>query len=184
MNTGRDHIITELMLVRYRRGDTSALEELVKHWERRLFYYIMRLVSNEDDAWDALQDTWFALTRSVNGLREPRDLPLWLYKTARHKAMDRLRARYRDRGIPVDGEEVAGKEGSVESFTFEDAQQVHWALGKVSASHREVLTLFFLDDLSTGEIAEVLGVPIGTVKSRLHFARNALRAVIEAEEAT
>ena len=171
------------MLVRYGRGDTSALDELVKHWESRLFYYIMRLVSNEDDGWDALQDTWFALIGSISKPWEPRDLVLWLYKTARHKAMDRLRERYKNRTLSVECEEISEVGERVETFAFEDAEQVHRALGKISAPHREALTLFFLEDLSVAEIAKVLGIATGTVKSRLHFARKALRAVIEAEEA-
>ncbi len=183
MSADRDRIISELMLVRYRRGDASALDELVKHWEGRLFYYIMRLVSNEDDGWDALQDTWFALIGSIHKLREARDLVPWLYKTARHKAMDRLRERYKHRTVSVEEEEIAGVEEGVETFAFEDADQVHRALGRISVAHREALTLFFLEDLSVAEIAEVLGIATGTVKSRLHFARKALRAIIEAEEA-
>lgn len=183
MNAERDRVVSELMLVRYRRGDASALGELIEHWEDRLFYYIKRLVSDEDDAWDALQNTWLALVRSIDKLREPRDLALWLYKTARHKAMDGLRERYRDRAVLAECEEITEVEERAETFTFEDAQQVHHALAKISLPHREVLTLFFLQDLSILEIAAVLGVAIGTVKSRLHFARKALRAVIEAEEA-
>jgi len=183
LTTERDRIFSELMLVRYRRGDTSAFDELVKHWEGRLFYYIMRLVSDEDDGWDALQDTWFALARGIDRLQEPRDIVLWLYKTARHKAIDRLRDRYKHRTVSAECEELPEVEERVEPFTFEDAEQVHCALGKISALHREVLTLFFLEDLSVAGIAEVLGIPTGTVKSRLHFARRALRAVIEAEEA-
>ena len=183
MSTERDRILSELMLVRYRAGDPSALDELVKHWEGRLFYYIMRLVSNEDDAWDALQDTWFALARTIDRLRDPRGLVVWLYKTARHKALDRLRERYKHRTVSVEDEQIAEVEEGVETFTFEDAEQVHCALGKISVPHREALTLFFLEDLSVAEIAKLLGIATGTVKSRLHFARKALRAVIEAEEA-
>ena len=67
-------------------------------------------------------------------------------------------------------------------LTLEDAEQVHYGLGRISLPHREILTLFFLQDLSLEEIADVLGIPFGTVKSRLHYARRALKAVLEKEE--
>jgi RNA polymerase sigma factor (sigma-70 family) len=181
--TAKDHILSELLLIRYQQGDTSALDELVKQWQDRLFYYIRRLVTDEDDAWDALQDTWVALVRNIGELRNQRSVVMWLYKIARHKAMDRLRKRYRDHTVSIDDDVVPEVEEQTDTFTFEDAEQVHCALGKISEHHREVLTLFFLADLSIDEIAEVLDIAIGTVKSRLHFARKALRSAIEEEEA-
>lgn len=75
-------------------------------------------------------------------------------------------------------EEIAAEE----TEAFEDAEQVHRALGRISLAHREVLTLFFLEDLSQEQIAEVLGVPLGTVKSRLSYAKRALRSVLQQEE--
>ena len=66
---------------------------------------------------------------------------------------------------------------------LEDAEQVHRGLASLSRPHREVLTLFFLEDMSVEEVASVLGVPPGTVKSRLHYAKRSLRKVI-AEEAS
>ena len=66
---------------------------------------------------------------------------------------------------------------------MEDAEQVHYGLSQLSLPHREVLTLYFLQDLSIDEIAELLGVAPGTIKSRLHFAKRSLRAVLEQEEA-
>jgi RNA polymerase sigma factor (sigma-70 family) len=183
LNTERDRILSELLLVRYQRGDASALEGLVKQWESRLFYYIMRLVSDEDDAWDALQETWLAFVKSAKSLRRPRSLAMWLYATARHKAMDKLRLRYDDREFCADFEDIAERDPAIDEFKFEDAAHVHAALGRIPAAHREVLTLFFLDDLSLREVADVLDIPPGTVKSRLHFARKSLRAVLEEEEA-
>lgn len=181
MPTEKDRIISELLLVRYQRGDSAALEELIQHWEGRLFYYVRRLVTSEDEAWEALQETWVALLRGIGKLREPPSLVPWLYRTARHKAMDRLRARYDDRAVSLECDEVATMEQGGEEFTFEDAAQVHRALDRISAPHREVLTLFFLEDLKIGEIADLLALPLGTVKSRLHFAKQSLRAVMEGE---
>ncbi len=181
MNSQKDLILSELLLIRHRRGDAAAMDELVTLWEGRLFYYIMRLVSNEEDAWDALQDTWLAFVKGVDKLRDPHALVLWLYRTARHKAMDRLRTRYDDRSVSMDGEEVPEVDEGGEEFGFEDAELVHSKLAELSLPHREVLTLFFLEDLSIEEISQVLESAPGTVKSRLHYAKKALRTILEEE---
>lgn len=96
--------------------------------------------------------------------------------------MSRLRGRYADRAV-LDQEELADDTpDQADPFAFEDVEQVHYGLSKLSLPHREVLTLFFLEDLSIEEIAELLEVAPGTIKSRIHFAKKALRAVIEQEE--
>lgn len=75
--------------------------------------------------------------------------------------------------------ELAGPE---EDCRFENAEQVHFALNRISLAHREVLTLHFLEDLSLDQMTEILDIPLGTVKSRLSYAKRALRAVLEREE--
>ncbi len=182
MSTEREQIYYEILVLRCKRQDEGALEELIRHWEKRLLYFIRRLVTNEEDAWDVLQETWLKVVGQIGMLREPRSLPMWLYRIARNTAMTRLRGRYADREM-LDVEECAEDvPDQTDAFTFEDVQQVHFGLSKLSMPHREVLTLFFLEDLSIEQIAEVLEVAPGTVKSRLHFAKKSLRAVIEQEE--
>lgn len=182
MSKGRDRAFSELMILRHLRGDRQAMGRLIGRWEDRLFYYIMRLVGQEEDAWDALQDVWVALAGNVGRLRDTESIPAWLYSTARNKAIDRLRARYRNQTVPFECEETLEIEQPQESFSFEDAEAVHGAMEKLSACHREALTLFFLDDLSIEETSFVLQVPEGTVKSRLHHAKRALKKILEEEE--
>jgi RNA polymerase sigma factor (sigma-70 family) len=184
LNTEKDRIVSELLLIRYLRGDTSAFDELVRHWQGRLFYYVMRLLSNEEDAWDALQDTWIAVARNAGKLSEPHSLVPWLYKIARNKAVDRLKTRYDQQAVSMDCDDIAAAEEDVGITSFADADLVHAALEKVSLGHREVLTLYFLRDLTMEEISQVLAVAPGTIKSRLHFAKKALRAVLEEEGLT
>ena len=78
-------IYYELLVLRCCRGQKEALEELVTSWERRLFYYIHRLVDDEQDAWIILQETWVKVLQNIKKLREPRKLPVWLYSIARHR---------------------------------------------------------------------------------------------------
>jgi RNA polymerase sigma-70 factor, ECF subfamily len=163
----------ELLALRCRRGEKAAVEELVRAWEKRLFYFIRRLVDNEADAWDVLQQTWVRVLSGLGALREPRSMGTWLYRVARHAAFNhgQVRAAYRR----MLNDDPAREE-------FENAEQVHHGLLRLSLPHREVLTLLFLEDFSVEAMAEVLDVPAGTVKSRLHHAKRALRAVLGKED--
>jgi RNA polymerase sigma factor (sigma-70 family) len=158
------------------------LEELVRDWEGRLFYYVRRLVRSEEDAWDVLQQTWLKALKAIKTLEDPRSLPAWLYRIARCTAASHWRGHYRTdarRDEDADLGELAAPE---EEIHFDDAEQVHFGLGRISLAHREVLTLHFLDDLSLDQMAEVLDIPPGTVKSRLYYAKRALHAVLKHQE--
>ena len=180
--TEKEAIYYQLLVLRCRQGQKEALEELVRRWEKRLFYYIRRLVEDEQDAWQILQETWVKVLRGIKKLREPRSLPAWLYGIARKTTMSHLRAEYAKQALFESDENISDSEGRNSNFNFDDAEQVHYGLGRISLPHREVLTLFFLQDLSTEEIAGVLNIPAGTVKSRLYYAKQALKRVLEKEE--
>lgn len=152
-------------------------------WEPRLFYYIRRLVPQESDAWDVLQQTWLGAYENIRGLADPRMLAAWLYRIARNKAISHRRSSGSARTAELTeiiGEPAAEDEGDALE-EFENAEAVHRALDELSLAHREALTLHFLQDLSLEQIADVMDVPIGTVKSRLHHAKRELRKVLERE---
>jgi RNA polymerase sigma factor (sigma-70 family) len=178
MLSDRQILECELLVLRCRQGDTSAFEMIVRMWERSLFYYLRRLASSEEDAWDLLQETWLKTFRSIHALRDPRSLPSFLYTTARNAAVSRLRNGKLGRELtcPLDEEclDVAGDNQSV----FDDAEHVHHALDRLPLPHREILTLYFLEDLSHEEIARLLAIPLGTVKSRLHYAKLAIQKLL------
>jgi len=172
-------IESELLVVRWLRGDREAFGGLVRLWERSLFYYVRRLVDAEQDAWEVLQETWLKVFKAGKSLRDPAAFPAFLYRTARNAAVSRLREN-----VPQSDERVedVGDENGEEWVTeFDDAEQVHRALDRLPVLHREVLTLFFLRELSLEEIAGLLEIPVGTVKSRLFHARRAIHRVIEGD---
>ncbi len=177
-------IYYELLVLRCRQRRPEALEELVRTWERPLFYYIRRLVGTEEGAGQILQETWLKVFQGLATLRSPEKLPAWLYRIARNSAISHLRARYMERDLFGAEEPGPGSNHDDASLTFDNVERVHYGLGRISLVHREILTLFFLQDLSLEEIASVLEIPVGTVKSRLHHAKRALRAVLAEEESS
>lgn len=175
-------ILQELLVLRCQRGDRNALDELVRQWEGRLFYYIRRLVATEEDAWDVLQQTWIRVFKGIKSLNTPDRLPVWLYQLARCTTMSHWRGQYRQQAQLDTSSDLTELAAPEENQSFDDAEQVHLGLSRISPAHREILTLYFLEDLSLEQIAEVLAIPSGTVKSRLFYAKRALLAVIESEE--
>ena len=178
MLSDRQLLESALLVVRYQRGDASAFEGIVQLWESSLFYYLRRLAPTEADAWELLQETWLKLFRSLATLRDPQSLPAFLYKTARNTALSRLRKR--NLLEPNCNEAEVHDEASSDSISaFDHADEVHHALDQLPLLQREALTLYFLEDLSLDEMAATLDVPLGTVKSRLHYAKLAIRKILE-----
>jgi RNA polymerase sigma-70 factor, ECF subfamily len=168
----------EALLKRCRAGDDVAIEELIRRWERKLFYYARRLVFSEADAWDVLQQTWVRVMKGINGVKNPEKLVPWLYRVTRntaisHRASLLARERWVDHTACIEDRSTA--EAEQVQWTAED---VHWGLEAITVHHRDALTLFFLDDLSIKEIAGVLNVSEGTVKSRLHYGKKALKETL------
>jgi RNA polymerase sigma factor (sigma-70 family) len=167
-----------LLAVRWQRGERSAFDGIVQLWERPLFYYLRRLTASEADAWELLQETWLKVLRSLSSLRDPQTLPAFLYTTARNTALSRMRRRdFENNGAYP--ESVRNHRSVDETALFDNADEVHHALDQLPLAQREALTLYFLQDLSLEEIAQLTDVPLGTVKSRLHYAKIAIRKIIE-----
>jgi RNA polymerase sigma factor (sigma-70 family) len=182
MPRSTDNVSAELLALRCRRGDVQAWTELVEHFSPRLSYYLGRFVADADEAGSLLQEVWLRALRGIGTLRDERRLIPWLYAISHHVVMSHFRDEYarREQDDAHAIHSVAVDDDS-DSDHFENAELVHHALARIGLLEREVLTLLFLEDLSVAQIAEVTGVPPGTVKSRLHRGRAELRQVVERE---
>jgi len=176
--TDADLILCELLVLRCQRRDSRAADELVTFFEKPLLYYLRRMVGSEADAWDLVQETWVSVFRALPKLRDARALPAFLYRTARNHALAHLRHRDVNLRLYAAVESASTETAHEPAFTREDAAAVHAGLNELSLPHREALTLFFLQDLTIEEIASVLAIPPGTVKSRLYHAKKALGTIL------
>jgi RNA polymerase sigma factor (sigma-70 family) len=168
----------ELLAVRCQLGEAAAFDALVERWNPPLWRYVRRLLANDEDADETLQDAWLRILRALPRLRDPARLRPWLFGIARRALMDRLR---RDYSEPV-ADDVAMEDVPAPEPPpghLDDIDEVHEELSAMPFAEREVLVLFYLRELPLRQVAEVLAVPAGTVKSRLFRARKMLRDRLE-----
>ena len=126
-----------------------------------------------------MQEVWLTVFRRLSTLQAPEAFPVWLYKIAHDVTVNHIRKRGKW-PEPLTDPEIAESEldGWNELEAMENAESLHCALEQLSPPHREVLTLRFLEQMELAEIANVIGSPIGTVKSRLHYAKRELRRLL------
>lgn len=162
-------------------GDRDAYEALAKASVNRLYRTAYRIVRDGDRADDAVQQTLVAMWRDLPSLRDPDRFESWTYRlVVRFCLGDARRARRVGvREVSID-ELTPARVDAYEASDLRD--QLDRALGHLSAEHRAVVVLHHYAGLPLGEIAEILGVPYGTVGSRLHHATRALRAALAAGE--
>ncbi|MFI9840846.1 RNA polymerase sigma factor [Nonomuraea sp. NPDC051941] len=163
----------ELLVVRAQLGERAALAELVERWQVPVWTYVRRMLDAER-ADDVSQEVWLAVIRGLPRLREPARFAPWLFTIARRSVTDRLRSQYAR-------EELAGRavvaEDPVEAVV--DRAELVSALSELPVLEREILVLFYLEDLSVEDCAQICRIPAGTVKSRLNRARRLLREHLE-----
>jgi RNA polymerase sigma-70 factor (ECF subfamily) len=165
-----------MVVVLAQARDHAAFRELVRRYERRVLYYIRRMIGETPDALDVLQDVWLRVFKTLPRLRAPEAFRVCLYRVAHDVTVDHLRRRRRD--VPTVDREFVAEEAADpwnELEALERSELVHRLLVDLSPEHREVLTLRFLESLDVAEIAAVTSTSEGTIKSRLHYAKQALR---------
>lgn len=177
----------QLLIERARAGDTRAFEDLARQEERALYRHALRIVGTTSDAEDVVQDALFSAWRSIASF-QGNSFRAWLFRIATNRALDQLRSRKRRPELPLDppddddvtwaepvaaGPDLAQLAGDREALAF-----VEMALGTLPAEQRTALLLRDVEGFAYEEIAVITSVEVGTVKSRIHRGRLAVRNVL------
>lgn len=172
--------VTDSELVRQlQRGDLDALGALYDRHHRRVFHTALGITNDKDAASDLLQDVFLRIHRFAENIDPERPLEPWLYRVTANLSYTWIKKQKRwYRYLLEFGEWFSrdlrpGPQRQVEMD--EEATRVREAVASLPASQRVVVVLFYLNDLAVEDIAEILEIPQGTVKSRLYYARNTLR---------
>ena len=166
------------LVTRATHGDRDAFAQLVEARLDRSFRTAAAMLGNEADARDVIQESFIAVWRELPRLRDVRRFDAWLNQVVRNRCRDVLRRRRRGQEIALDGHD-----SSLPNTTdaVGEAASVNAAFDRLPADQRQLLVLHHLHHLSVGDLARQLGIPVGTVKWRLHRARRGLARALEAE---
>ncbi|MDB5338997.1 MAG: rpoE 12 [Planctomycetaceae bacterium] len=177
-----DRLHEGFLVRQFQRGNPEAFVALVRRYERRLLYFLRRFERDSERALDILQEVWMTAWSTRMSLQSDAAFRAWIYRIAHGKIVGAIRAEMRQRRTERERQYLTATAANCTGATFESAELVHFALSQVSPEHRSVLTLRFLEGMAIAEIAEVTNLPVGTVKSRLHYASQEILSVIEEQE--
>lgn len=177
-------VLDEYLVIQSRLGDSRAFARLVRRWHPRLVRHAYGFTRDMDAARDVAQESWMAVMRGLRSLRDPARFRAWAFGIVANKARDWVRreqARRAREGAGAAAGVAAGADAASSDAGPREAavRRIRAGLARLEPGQRTLLTRFYLDEMSVRELAESLDVPIGTIKSRLFYARNALRAALE-----
>lgn len=173
----------ESLVIRAQRGDRDAYETLARASAPRLYRIAHRIARDPDHADEAVQQTLVALWRELPSLRDPARFEAWTYRLiVRFCLLESRRARrIRLREVALDDVFSSTNDAYADS---DIRDRLDRALGELSADHRAVVVLHYYVGLSLAEISSIVGVPYGTVGSRLHHATRSMRSALDAGDRT
>jgi len=178
----------EVLVGRARQGDAAAMEELFRRHAGIAYRVAYRLLGNEEDAKDAVQDALVKALRHLGNFDGRSGFRTWLLKIVHNAALDSGRKRKRRPSIQIDESETGGTEAAVHDdpalgMQREDLKKaLYAALDRLTPAIRATFVLFAEAEMSYKEIAALQDVPVGTVMSRLHYARQKLQSYLEGVE--
>ena len=180
-----------MIVQRVQSGDVASFDSLILKYRERVYAMIYNMTSNREDAADLTQDTFIKAFQSINRFQGQSSFFTWLYRIAVNSALTHIRKNklrtffsfdkvHEDAGVSeVINRLTDKKDVERDVFVHELQEKLNEALQKLSIPHRTVVTLFEIDGLSHEEIAEVMNCSVGTVRSRLHYAKQLLQAELQ-----
>ncbi len=180
----------EELLLAVRSGDNESFGTLVARWERPLFHFVYRMISRPEDARDICQETFLRVLNKAHRFKPGAKFSTWMYQIALNLCRDQLRKKRRWSAVvvernsdiepePAPSAALPAVEGPAEAAErSERRQMITRALGEIPAEQREVLVMKEFEGMKFREIAEILGCPESTVKSRMYYGLNGLKAAL------
>lgn len=179
MKKSRAQIYDELLVIKCKQGNKEAFDELVGRWQKRLWHYAFKVTGSESAAWDIVQETWYGIIKGIRKIEDVSVFPRWAFRIANNKCTDWLRRQRRQQQLNNELTKRTKNESNKKQNSDEKTESLRAAIEKLPPDRRALLTLRYHEGFDISQIAEILRVPEGTVKSRLHRTLDQLRKIVE-----
>ena len=176
MRNRAEQIYNELLVIKCKQGDSDAFDRLVAKWQRRLWNYAYKVTGSDSASWDIVQETWCGVIKGLRKLDDAGVFGCWVFKILNNKCTDwlrkqqsqaRLNSKLRDQ---VDDNRTPRSDNTTDSLEA--------AIEKLPPDRRILLALRYKEEFDIAQIAQILSIPAGTVKSRLHRTLEQLRQLM------
>ena len=164
-----EQLVDEILVMDAQSGRSQAMELLVARWQKRLWRYACSLTGDSETAWDVTQEAWLGIIRGIGRLNDPARFRPWAFRIVTNKANDWIRRNgcsARPQAAPIAEAHLRTPQQNNETTS-----DLHSLLRRLPDRSRVVLTLYYLEEFDVPEVAKILRIPRGTVKSRLYKAR-------------
>ena len=182
MPKSREQIYDELLVLKCQQADREAFNELVARWQKRLWNYAFRVTGSESAAWDIVQETWFGIIKGIRRLEDVAVFPQWAFRILNNKCADWLRKQHLQNNLNDHLANKSQNEPGGKQNSNEKEESLRVAIIKLPSDLQALLMLRYHEDFDIGQIAEILGIPEGTVKSRIHRTIEQLRQLMESQQ--
>lgn len=178
MRKSRAQIYNELLVLRCQEGNKEAFDELVERWQERLWHYACQVSGSESVAWDIVQEAWFGIIKGLSKLQDPAVFPRWAFRILNNKCADWLRKQHLQSRLNHEIAKQGKEELDKKQNSDEKVDLLNAAIERLSPERRALLTLRYREDFDMDQIAKILRIPEGTVKSRLNRTVENLRQIM------
>ncbi|MCW8878320.1 MAG: RNA polymerase sigma factor [Kangiellaceae bacterium] len=167
----------DLLVIAAQSGNQKAFQLLYSRYQQSLSRFAYKLCGDAEMAQDALQEAWFKTARSIRKIEDPRTFRSWIYRVVRWRCLDLMRQFSSKQKLyeMFDELEHSVSDSSAIEAAIEQSEELSAAIERMPALEKQMIHLFYMDELKITEIASVLNIPSGTVKSRLNRARQLLK---------
>lgn len=180
MKTLKQRSYNEWLVVRSQDGEADAFDELIRAWQPRLYRYALNRIRDKEAAHDVLQECLVSISKSLDKLSDPAAFPKWSFRIMEFRCVDWLRKTIREREVFSDSEaNFEAIDSGFDQSSVDLQHSIQDVLKKIDVKLAQVLRLYYLESFSIDEIAEIITVPRGTVKSRLYYARKIVAQALE-----
>jgi len=178
---GTGEVTDDLLVLSAQRGDAQAFEMLARRWHPRLLRHAYRLTGNPEGAADSVQEAWIGIVRGLRRLKDPARFAAWAHRIVGNKSRDWIRREQKRRGAleTLEVERASGPSAVDPGGRDERVRDLRRAIAELDGDQQTILRLFYVEENGVSEIARITGLPAGTVKSRLFYARRRLREAME-----